>query len=89
MRSQDVIEIDARYALQTDDGAVISILNTGLRRTGSAEAGGPPNSAEVYFRTMACFETAAPKHAWLNRSIFLGTGSRSHDIVSIALWLVL
>src|SRR5450631_957804 len=36
VRSQEVIEIDARYALQTDDGAVVSILNTGLRRLGSA-----------------------------------------------------
>ncbi len=89
VRSQDVIEIDARYALQTDDGAVVSIVNTGLRRLGNADDQTPPASAEVYFRTIACFETAASKHGWLNRSLFLGTGSRRHDTVSIEFWQVL
>jgi hypothetical protein len=89
VRSEDVIEIDARYALQTDDGAVVSIVNTGLRRIGSPDHRSTPASDEVYFRTVACFETSGAKYEWLNRSIFLGTGFRRHDIVTIEFWQVL
>src|SRR3954465_15248670 len=31
LRSDDVAEVEARYVLQTDDGALITIVNTGLR----------------------------------------------------------
>ena len=32
LRNDNVTEIDARYVLQTDDGALITIVNRGLRR---------------------------------------------------------
>lgn len=90
VRTPEVFEIDARYALETDDGAVISIVNTGLRRIGDAVGAVPAAAgAEVYFRSLGVFETASAKYAWLNRSVFLGTGFRRQDIVTIEFWRVL
>ncbi len=94
IRTEGVAEIDARYILQTDDGALITIINTGLRH-------GPPevmqrlakgeevDSSEYYFRSIPAFETGEPKYSWLTRSIFIATGIRKQKQVFIDVWRVL
>jgi hypothetical protein len=63
-RVDEVIELDLRVTLETDDGALIDMTFTGLRDDGAP--GGP------YFRTLPRFETAAAPYAYLNRLLAWG-----------------
>jgi hypothetical protein len=80
-RSDGATTLDVRIVLQTDDGAPIGLTYRGLRH-GPAEvmqrfnSGQYVDPADYYFRTVASFETAAPKYDWLNRILAIGTGSR-------------
>ena len=93
LRTDGVVEIDARYLLQTDDGDLITITNTGLRH-------GPPevmqrlakgeevDASEYYFRSIPVFETGNSKYDWLMRSVFIATGIRKPKQVLIDVWRV-
>lgn len=88
VRSDGIVEVDARYTLETDDGALIYISNWGLRR-GPPEviarlgAGEQVDASEYYFRTTPVFETGAAKYAWLNGIIAVAAGERRADAVII------
>ena len=85
--------LEARYVIRLDDGALIYVVNTGVRF-------GPPaimariangeivNPADVYFRTTPRFETASPDHQWLTRPLFLATGARHPNHVEITVFEV-
>lgn len=94
LRSDGVAEIEARYILKTDDGALITIVNTGLRH-GPAQVmqrlanGETVDPSEYYFRSFPFFETGDPKYAWLTNHIFLATGIRKPDEVIIQVWKVI
>jgi hypothetical protein len=64
VRKDGVTQLNALYEMQTDDGAVITILN---RVTIDPSAG-----ATRYTRSMV--EVTAPEgpHGWLNRRVFVG-----------------
>jgi len=93
VRSDGVVEVDARYTLQTDDGALIYITNRGLRH-GPPEvirrltAGEKVDASEYYFRTTPVFETGAPQYAWLNGVIAVAVGERRADAVIITAYEV-
>ncbi|WP_417709982.1 DUF3237 domain-containing protein [Roseibium aggregatum] len=86
-------DIDTRYAFETDDGAVIEIINKGVRH-------GPPEVLQAlargedvdpelyYFRTVARLETGDPRYDWVNRTLFLGTGRRLASAVLVSLFRV-
>ena len=60
-----VAEVWARYAIRTDDGHVVSIINTGFAHpNGDGSYGG---------RTIPCFEVGDGRLAWLRREVFVGT----------------
>lgn len=86
-------ELDARYAFETDDGALIEIVNAGFRH-GSEEviarlaAGAPVAPEEYYMRTYARLETGDPRYEWVNRTIFVGTGARAGSAVKLSLFAV-
>lgn len=92
-RNDNVSEIEARYVLQTDDGALITIVNKGLRH-GPAEVmnriatGQSVNPDEYYFRSIPVFETGAEQYHWLMKNIFIATGIRKPDKVLIQVWKV-
>jgi len=81
LRTDGVLEMDLRFTLRTDDGALISMRSFGLRH-------GPPeviaaigrgetvDPSTYYFRTMPRFETAHPAYLFLNRLIAVATGDR-------------
>lgn len=87
-------ELDTRYAIETDDGALIDIRNFGFRH-GSPDvlarlaAGEDVDPGDYYMRTHPRFETADPRYAWLNRTIFVGTGSRHAAQVRVSVHEVL
>lgn len=84
-------ELDTRYAIETDDGATIEVINYGLRH-GPAEVmaavarGEPVDPAAYYMRTQARLETGDPRYDWVNRTLFVGTGARAAQAVRIALY---
>lgn len=72
-------QLEARYLLQADDGAVIDILNRGYFRADPAvahrlNAGQPVDDSEYYLRTAPVFQTDAPAHRWLCEHQFIGSG---------------
>jgi len=81
LRSDGVLEMDLRFTLRTDDGALISMSALGLRHgppeviaaIGRGEAVDP---STYYFRTMPRFETAHPSYSFLNRLIAVASGDR-------------
>jgi uncharacterized protein DUF3237 len=85
--------LEARYVVRLDDGALIYVVNTGVRFGPPAimariAAGEVVDPAEVYFRTTPRFETASPDHQWLTRPLFLATGARHPNLVEIAVFEV-
>jgi hypothetical protein len=94
VRPDGVLELEARYALETEDGALISMVNRCLRRASPEvmarlNAGQPVDPAEVYFRTTPTFETSDPRYSWLMDYVFLGSGERKAAQVVIQFWAVL
>lgn len=95
IRSSDgFTDIDARYAIETDDGHLIYVTNVGIRHAAPEvmarlNAGEVVDQSEIYFRAIPKFETDAPELEWLMRSIFLSTGERYPNGVIIRFWRVL
>jgi hypothetical protein len=93
IRRDGIAEVEARYTLQTDDGAMIYIWNRGLRH-GPSEvmerlaAGKAVDPGEYYFRTTPVFETGAPAYQWLNGLICAAAGQRLRDAVIITVYQV-
>lgn len=88
IRPDGVTEIEARYTLRLADGALVYVVNRGIRHAAPEDMARllrgeavPPE--RVYFRSAPAFETAAPAHAWLHRSLFVGYGERQPASVRI------
>jgi Protein of unknown function (DUF3237) len=87
-------DLDARYTIQTNDGALVYVANRGVRH-GPSEVLDRLNRGErvdpgsYYFRSVATFETSAADHTWLTRAIILGSGERYPDKVVIRFWELL
>lgn len=93
LRPDGVTAVEARYTLQTDDGTLILITNRGYRHgppdvLNRLAAGEPVEASEYYFRTTPVFEVAPGPHDWLTRTIFVATGERRADEVTIRVWRV-
>lgn len=88
-----VAELDARYAFETDDGAVFEIHNFGFRHgpedvLRKLAAGEPCPPESYYMRTGARLSTGHPDYAWVNKTMFVGTGARLAKAVQIDLYKV-
>jgi hypothetical protein len=86
-------ELDTRYVLETNDGALVSVQNRGVRHAPPDVmrrllAGEAVDPSLVYFRTTPTFETASPALQWLVRATFVGTGERQPAEVRIRFWKV-
>ena len=84
-------ELDTRYSFRTDDGAIVEIINYGFRH-GPKEVieaiarGEDVDPASYYMRTHARLETGHPEYAWLNRMLFVGSGTRHKSKVHVTLY---
>ncbi len=91
--SDGLAELDTRYALETDDGAVIEIINYGLRH-GPPEvmarlaAGERVDPDSYYMRTHARLESGHKDYLWVNRLLFVGTGIRLASAVHVNLYKI-
>ena len=94
LRTDGTAELDARYTLETDQGAFIYVSNRGLRHGPPdvlvrLNAGETVDPASYYFRTIAQFETGAPECQWLTNAIFVATAERYPDKVIVRFWKLL
>jgi hypothetical protein len=84
---------DIRYALQTDNGALLYVQSRGVRH-GSPEVlerlgrGEDVDPSEYTFRTSTQIETASRELAWLNRGVFISVGGRLKETVIYETYLV-
>jgi hypothetical protein len=93
IRPDGVAEIEARYMIALDDGALVYVVNRGIRHAAPEDMarllrGDAVPPERVYFRTAPVFETASAGHQWLHRSLFLGFGERRPDSVRIRVFAV-
>jgi hypothetical protein len=94
IRPNELIELEARYAFETDDGAVVYVENKGIR-FGPVELlkrlkrGEPVDPKLIYFRTVPRFETGSGKYRWLMQNLFIASAARHADRVVIDVHQVL
>ena len=93
IRSDGVADLDARYTLETNDGALIYVHNRGYRHAPPDVmkrllAGEDVDPALYYMRTTPFFETGDERYAWLNRIICVGTGARRPAAVELEIFEV-
>jgi Protein of unknown function (DUF3237) len=94
IRPSGFTELEAKYAFEMDDGAIVYIENVGIR-FGPKELldriakGGNVDPALIYFRSAPKFETGAEKYRWLMENLFVGVGARYPDRVEIDVHQVL
>lgn len=81
-----LIEFEAHYILEADDGTQIYIRNSGIAHAppetvAAIERGEQPAEAP-YCRITPRFEAPAGPHEWMTRRMFVGTGERrgNHSI---------
>ena len=84
IRGDEVVQLDARIVLQTEDGSLIAMTYVGLRHgpsdvMASLGRGEPVDPTSYYFRISASFSTSDPRLDWLNRIVAVGSGHRLSD----------
>jgi hypothetical protein len=94
IRPNELIELEAKYAFETDDGAVVYVENTGIRfgpvdLLQKLKRGEPVDPGLIYFRTVPKFETGSDKYRWLMQNLFIGSAARHADHVVIDVHQVL
>lgn len=93
IEADGLTRVDARYVLETSDGARIEVRNRGLRH-GTSDmmdrivAGEVVAANEYYFRTSPQFYPPAGRYDWLRRTVFVGVGERYADLVLVGVWKV-
>jgi len=93
IRADGCAEVDARYTLETEDGALIYAQDRGLRHGPKAvmarlAQGESVNPADYYFRTSMTLTTGHANYQWLNQLLIVGSGCRAADKVLVNLYAV-
>ena len=94
IRPNELIELEAKYAFETDDGAVVYVENKGIR-FGPVELlqklkrNEPVDPTLIYCRTSPKFETGAEKYRWLMERLFVASVARHADRVVIDVFQVM
>jgi hypothetical protein len=94
IRPSELIELEAKYAFETDDGAVVYVENKGIRfgpidLLQKLKRGEPVDPKLIYFRTVPKFETGSEKYRWLMENLFIGSAARHPDRVVLDVHQVL
>ena len=89
----EIVNLDARYAIETTDGAVIEVISQGIRHappevTARIAAGEDVPMSEYYMRTAIRFESGHPEYNWVNRSLFLAVGGKVGSTVRLSVYRV-
>jgi len=82
VRPDGVIDFDARYLLEADDGAIIYLQNRGYRWARSPEIAGrmarnePVEPADYYMRVSPQFDAPQGPHDWMTKHVFVGIAEK-------------
>ena len=88
IRADGVAYLDARYTLETADGALIYVNNKGYRH-GPKDViermarGEEVDPALYYMRATPWFETSDARYTWLNRTVCVASGARRPAAVEL------
>jgi hypothetical protein len=94
IRPNELIDLEAKYAFETDDGATVYVENRGIR-FGPVELlqklkrGEAVDPKLIYFRTVPKFETGHESYRWLMQHVFVASAARHVDRVVIDVHMVL
>lgn len=88
-----VAELDARYGIETQDGAVIEVISRGIRHASDEvaariAAGEEVPTSEYYMRTAIRLDSGHPDYAWVNRSLFIANGGKVGSTVHLSVFRV-
>jgi hypothetical protein len=88
-----VAQLDARYAIETHDGAVIEVISRGIRHAtpeiaARIAAGELVPPSEYYMRTAIRLDTGHPDYGWVARSIYVAAGGKVGNTVRLAVYRV-
>jgi Protein of unknown function (DUF3237) len=94
IRPNGFTEVEAKYAIEMDDGAVVYIENVGIRfgpkeQLDRIARGETVDPALIYFRSVPRFETGSARYRWLMEKLFIGVGARHPDRVVVDVHQVL
>jgi hypothetical protein len=93
VRTDGVAVLEARYTIETEDGALVYVQNFGYRHgptdvLARIARGQVVDPKDYYFRSAPVFETSAPGHDWLNRTIAVCSGMRTRERVVLDFYAV-
>jgi hypothetical protein len=85
--------LDARYAIETENGAIVEVIDQGFRHGPEAimkamAAGEAVAPEDYYMRSTIRLESGDPAYAFVNRMIFVGTGAKTPKGVQIDIYSV-
>jgi hypothetical protein len=94
VRRDGVLDLDARYALKEQAGAVVRVVSQGYRHASSEVLAALARGEDVdpstyFFRTIMRFETGAPPLEWLNKTIAVATAQRKARQVLLSAYKLL
>ena len=81
-RANGVIDFDARYLIEADDGAIIYLENRGYRWAKSEEIASRMHANEAvgfeeyYMRVTPKFDAPAGPHEWMSKHVFVGSAEK-------------
>lgn len=93
LRPDGVTLLQARYTVQMDDGQVVGIINTGVRRASpevaaDLAAGKIVDPSKYYFRATPVFEVGPGSMGWLVENVFISVGERLPTLVRLKVYKV-
>ncbi|MFC7395083.1 DUF3237 domain-containing protein [Scopulibacillus cellulosilyticus] len=93
IRPNGLVELSARYVIETTDGEKIYIENNGIRHVpeefvDQVKAGKIIDPKHVYFRTIPTFETASSPYKWLTNRLFIGSAVRLPNEIILKIYLI-
>jgi len=93
-RADQVVELDVRSILRTDDNHLIYCCLRGINEMPAevaikAVSGESIDLTKYYFRVTTVIETGSPKYDWLNRIIAVGVGNLMPVGVEYKIYVVL
>ena len=94
IRPNELIELEAKYAFETNDGATVYVENKGIRfgpvdLLQKLKRNEPVDPKLIYCRTVPKFETGHENYRWLMETLFVGSAVRHADRVVIDVHQVL
>ncbi len=88
-----VAQLDARYGIETNDGAIVEVVSQGIRDASPEvaariAAGEEVPASEYYMRTAVRLSAGAAGYEWVNRALFLAAGGKAGATVRLAIFRV-